>query len=621
MRKLFLCSSLTASIIAVGTLVLTSANPNPLSRTNANVKSYGITFDSGRNKFHEHTDITPYDGDATIKTDLGNDIGFTYYQLMGLKNTWHVLNNGGYFYNTDPIHGMQSITLSFNTDGASYSIFYSGDMSFNQSKSFTSKKGDIEIFDFDGYQPNYFKVLNTSGENLNIPSIRVSLSCLNNYPTVNLTNENVDMGTIEGGGVKKVGSSVTLTATPNKGYRFLGWYDNGTLISSESTYTFIIGKDDLSYVARFTYESYNLVVESESTEKGTVSESSGKYNYLDNVTINATPNKGYSFNGWYSGSTLVSKENPYTFAIPANDYSLVAHFFTKAEAEEEEELRRLGCIPTISDDGKTITYGLYPQTNVNDETLISALNALTNVEPNGWHLYEGDYYAKTSASLEPYVGDNYKFDNGTAITSGTTYWFKCEPIVWNVLSNANGEYYVVSSVLLDAHCYYNSATSRTIDGKTIYPSNYEYSDIRAWLNKDFYNTAFALGNSYIHTTVVDNSAATTDSPSNEYACSNTEDKVFLPSYEDYINSSYGFNESRRYDDKRRRCKTTDWARARGAFYDIHSYYLHNGKYWARSPDSSYSWSAVLVGEDGFIAYDYVASSDYSVRPALSLRIA
>lgn len=609
MRKIFLCSSLTASIIAVATLVLTSANPNPLSRTNANLKSYGITFDSGRNKFHEHTGITAYDGNATIKTDLGNDIGFAYYQLMGTKSTWHVLNNGGYFYNTDPIHGMQSITLSFNTDGASYSVFYSGGTSFNQSKNFTSKKGGIETFDFDGYQPNYFKILNTSGENLNIPSIRVSLSCLNNNPTIKLVNENEDMGTIEGGGVKKVGSSVTLTATPNKGYRFLGWYDNGILISSESTYTFIIGKDDLSYVGRFTYESYNLVVESESAEKGTVSESSGKYNYLDDVTINASPNKGYSFDGWYSGSTLVSKENPYTFTMPANDYSLVAHFFTK-----EELIAKYAKEPLVSSDGKTITYGLYPQKNVSDSSLISTLNSLTTPESNGWYLYNEDYYAKASGT--PY-GSSYKFDNGATISSGTTYWFKCEPIVWNVLSSNCGEYYIVSSILLDA-CRYNEFYSGT-DGSH-FANNYQYSEIRAWLNEDFYDSAFALGNSHIQTATVDNGASTTDSTNNTYVCANTKDKVFLPSYKDYISNSYGFSTSTSGTDTRY-CKTTDWARARGAWYSTSSSYLYNGLYWTRSPYSGQPYLTWGVDGNGSFIYRFVDSAYCSVRPALSVKIA
>ncbi|MDY3904602.1 MAG: DUF6273 domain-containing protein [Candidatus Enteromonas sp.] len=906
MRKIFLYSSLTASIIAIATLVLTSANPNPLSRTNANLKSYGITFDSGRNKFHEHTGITAYDGNATVKTDLGNDIGFTYYQLMGLKNTWHVLANGGYFYNTDPIHGMQSITLSFNTDGASYSVSYSNDTSFNQLKNFTSKKGGIETFDFDGYQPNYFKIINTSGKNLNIPSIRVSLSCLNNYPTVNLINENMDMGAIEGGGVKRAGSIVTLTATPNKGYRFLGWYDNESLISSDSSYTFIIGNDDLSYVAKFTYESYDLVVESESTEKGTVSESSGKYDYLDNVSINATANKGYSFDGWYSESTLVSKENSYTFAMPysnvtytakfntnkyvlslnneneslgsisgegtflygsdvtitatpntgvsflgwygndgtlvsslksysfkmpyedilytakfewapysisinindtsmgtitgdgsytygqnvslvatpndhysffgwydgekllsqdssysfsmpdkslaysakfvkkyklnvstedmtkgsivspvecgeglevtirakANDgyvldywydddlneisynpnytftmpgndvslyalfttggyafsvsseddskgtvndvsnrykegtiitavgmpadscvfegwynneftkistdpvlrftmpkvdYSLVARFLTKKEADTIKYAKD----PIFSSDGKTVKYGLYPQRNINDEDLISSLNMLTITEPNGWYFYDGDYYAKTTA--KPYK-DDYCFDNGISILKGTTYWFRCEPIIWNIIDNNNGEYYLVSNILLDTYRFYNSQQNRVINGQTVYSNNYEYSDIRKWLNGDFYDSAFMLGDSCIQVTVADNSASTTNSPDNKYACSNTEDKVFLPSYQDYFNDSYGFDSN-----ELRECKVTDWARATGAFYYTDTRYLSNGRYWTRSPYYA-SCSAWRIDYDGFLNVSSFVDCVYNcVRPALSIK--
>lgn len=163
------------------------------------------------------------------------------------------------------------------------------------------------------------------------------------------------------------------------------------------------------------------------------------------------------------------------------------------------------------------------------------------------------------------------------------------------MSNNNGEYYVVSSALLDAHCYYNSKSNRTIDGQTVYSNNYKYSDIRAWLNNDFYNSAFGLGNSYIQTTMVDNSAATTSSTSNEYACANTEDKVFLPSYKDYINSSYGFSTSTDSTETRC-CRTTDWARARGAHYYIRSG-SYNGYYWTRSPSKA-SANALSVHSDG-----------------------
>lgn len=276
--------------------------------------------------------------------------------------------------------------------------------------------------------------------------------------------------------------------------------------------------------------------------------------------------------------------------------------------------------PTISADKKTITYGLYPQTNVNDASLISALNALTTPESNGWYLYNDEYYAKAVAN--PY-GSNNKFDNGTTIVSGTTYWFKCEPITWDVLSNNNGEYYLLSSVLLDVHRYgenYSDTKQKTDykgESASVYANNYKYSDIRTWLNTDFYNSAFALNNEYIQITTVDNSPSTTDSSSNTYACENTLDKVFLPSYKDYINSDYGFSTtSTRY------CKTTDWARVRGAKYNGIGDYKYNGYYWTRS--SSYSGNSHVawgVIANGNLSSSIRVSNDYlGVRPALNINL-
>ena len=271
----------------------------------------------------------------------------------------------------------------------------------------------------------------------------------------------------------------------------------------------------------------------------------------------------------------------------------------------------------FSTKNKTVTCGLYPQKNVNDSSLVSALNALTTPESNGWYLYDGEYYAKVVA--KPYDSSSYKFDNGTTIVRGTTYWFKCEPITWNVLSNKSGEYYILSSLLLDAHRYYDSTSSRTIGGKTVYANNYEYSDIHTWLNSDFFDSAFALGNSHIQTTTVNNRASTTNSDYNSYACANTEDKVFLPSYRDYINSSYGFSDSTSSTNTRY-CRTTDWARARRAWYSTSSSYLYNGYYWTRSPRSDHTYSAWCVNHDGYVdeTKRYVDTMFVSVRPAIKI---
>lgn len=409
--------------------------------------------------------------------------------------------------------------------------------------------------------------------------------------------------------------SVTIAAYSKNDTRFLGWYDkDNNLISTNAVYTFNMSNSNTDVEARWNYFTitYNL-------DGGTnASSNPTSYTVEDAISL-SDPSKNFNtFVGWYLNDKKIEK----IVLGTTGDLTIEAKWSQtdeqKAEEErEQEELRRLGAIPTLSDDGKTITYGLYPQKNVNDSSLVFTLNSLTTPESNGWYLYEGDYYAKLSATPDD---STYRFDNGTTISSGITYWFKCEPIIWNFLSNINGEYYIVSSVLLDTHCYYNSDSNRTIDGQTVYPNNYKYSDIREWLNNDFYNSAFALGNSHIQTTMIDNSATTTNSASNRFACVNTEDKVFLPSYKDYINNSYGFLTSSGSVDTKC-CRTTDWARARGAYYYTSSG-SYNGCYWTRSPDSGCSFGAWSVDYNGYLDYSYgVDFANRSVRPGLSIKIA
>ncbi|MCI8559638.1 MAG: leucine-rich repeat protein [Dorea sp.] len=50
-------------------------------------------------------------------------------------------------------------------------------------------------------------------------------------------------GKANGGGTKKVGEQVTLTAIPDKGYYFAGWKENNKKVSSSQTYTFSVKKN------------------------------------------------------------------------------------------------------------------------------------------------------------------------------------------------------------------------------------------------------------------------------------------------------------------------------------------------------------------------------------------
>lgn len=57
-------------------------------------------------------------------------------------------------------------------------------------------------------------------------------------------------GTITGSGTYDAGSSCTLTATPNSGYTFVNWTENGTNVSTNASYTFTVS-EERTLVANF----------------------------------------------------------------------------------------------------------------------------------------------------------------------------------------------------------------------------------------------------------------------------------------------------------------------------------------------------------------------------------
>ncbi len=324
----------------------------------------------------------------------------------------------------------------------------------------------------------------------------------------------------------------------------------------------------------------------------------------------ATPTKEgsgdftYTFGGWTPLLSEVAQDSVYTatFKHAYNGQSVV------------------GMQPSVAENGN-ILYGLYPQTYVGEESVVSALNALSPTAANGWYLYEGEYYAKETAKV--YNNETYTFDDGTAITNGTEYWFKCEPIEWQVLSEEDGSYYLLSTLLLDAQAYYGSYEDRTLDGQTVFANNYAESDIRAWLNGEFYETAFYFNDVYLQTRRVENGASTTELAHNPYASKTTQDNVLLLSYQEYLKADYGFLKSGEKSSTRE-AKTTDYARAVGAWCHTRNNKDEesqaNGSYWTRSPSGEYGYCATVVNSGGFMSTYAVDEESHAVRPAIYLSV-
>jgi uncharacterized repeat protein (TIGR02543 family) len=133
-------------------------------------------------------------------------------------------------------------------------------------------------------------------------------------------------GITTGSGSYNTGTSVTVTATPNAGYAFVNWTENGQAIAPATpSYTFTIAAKR-TLVAHFNLivVKLTLSLSSNPTAGGTTT-GSGSFNPGTSVTVTATPSAGYSFTNWTESGTIVSTSSPYIFALTANR-TLVANF-------------------------------------------------------------------------------------------------------------------------------------------------------------------------------------------------------------------------------------------------------------------------------------------------------
>lgn len=197
--------------------------------------------------------------------------------------------------------------------------------------------------------------------------------------------------------------------------------------------------------------------------------------------------------------------------------------------------------------GDIIKFGSYPQSRITDASLISELNDKndkttfkslgyyygegTNAVPNYESIKSGDYmlYKDTVYGGIKYRGiiinekrpfctycatNSYK-STQKGYETGTAYWFRYDPIEWQILDIDTG--LVMSNAVLDAQPF-NNTTLTAVDG---YNSYYSNSSLRSFISNDFIKDAFNNDtSSFINI---------------------RDDLVFIPTKNDILFSSYGFS--------------------------------------------------------------------------------
>ena len=143
-------------------------------------------------------------------------------------------------------------------------------------------------------------------------------------PTYTINTSATAGGTASGGGEYEQGRSVTLIATPETGYRFVGWTENGEQVSVDETFA-VIADCDRAFVANFApIPKLTYTIQVNSTQGG-VTEGSGSYQEGDSITVSAEPDAGYRFLYWEEDGVHISTDESLSFTVDC-DRTLVANF-------------------------------------------------------------------------------------------------------------------------------------------------------------------------------------------------------------------------------------------------------------------------------------------------------
>ena len=215
------------------------------------------------------------------------------------------------------------------------------------------------------------------------------------------------------------------------------------------------------------------------------------------------------------------------------------------------------------------------------------------IKLNGKDIFKDSKHLSSQSSSNPFksakIGDYVKFGSYPQTSNGDI-----QPIEWQVLSIENCKMLVISRYGLDV---------KRFDGSS---NEWKNSEIRNWLNGDFYNKAFTdQDKKYINLSNLSDVG--------------TSDNVFLLSKE----------EAEKYfaNDTARQCKATDYAVKNGAWVGSGSW-LDGGvsrkgysKWWLRSPFPNLRDFAYFLSFGGCLGSCSHVSNVYSLaRSALYINL-
>ncbi|MFW5782607.1 MAG: InlB B-repeat-containing protein, partial [Candidatus Muiribacteriaceae bacterium] len=152
---------------------------------------------------------------------------------------------------------------------------------------------------------------------------------------VSIVANDDDYGIVSGNGRYSAEVTISATATPKTGYRFVEWTGDTDSITSGNENTADIdiytGKSDISLTADFEIDlaqTFTLTVNSGANGSASDDTGTGPYNVEETVNISATADTGYRFFRWTGDTAGIDNVNSAntTITMPGSNVTIQADF-------------------------------------------------------------------------------------------------------------------------------------------------------------------------------------------------------------------------------------------------------------------------------------------------------
>ena len=467
--------------------------------------------------------------------------------------------------------------------------------------------------------------------------------------TVSLIKNIEEAGTVSGAGTYLYGENVTINVIEKTGYKLKNITRGGSLVTVAYKYSFTMGDEALVFYVNFNINKYVITIEKSNSDlviNGLTSGTSCDYNSLINLTA-SNYDENYTIAWTRSDGVATHLGSSCTFNVPANDLTITVilrpykldlannkiyfGYYPQTKVTDSKTLSELNSAngvsprPTSLNSYSWTSYGYYSANSANDYTWYIDID----LDNDGRYDYRGVYFSlyrpqlvNADAQLDPTVQSAASVKTNQyywGYSSKTIHWFKYEMIEGDILEMENGKAMLASNLLLDSREFEKGSGygEYNHNGGTGYANNYALSNIRKWLINDFYNTTFnELEKEIIQLTHVDNSFKTTNNyngkyTENQYVCEDTDDYVFLLSYEE-IMTYYKKNSSRK-------AYGTDYAKAQG-LYKPNSDTVKFSYWISRSPEVSSAENISSCYGENAPSGDPTYWTCCGIRPALWIEL-